>query len=167
MLSIDELKALHPIFKNKKASVQQSKQVADIYRGFFRKEITACGCKSAYEDGIQEMISYMLRSDHLFELKPGAVLLYPANDVNDCNRHRLTDEKAIFHLRMYPEKISLFNRYPDNWKELVEQGIKKAKTEYEKMTIPQIKEALLKIAYVEADFEDKKKPDLIEMLIKG
>lgn len=163
-MNIDELKDLYKIFIEKRASVQQTKELAELYRGIFHKEITACGCKSALTDGIMELINHEKNKDKLFALSAGVALLHPAFDKYDCNHRTLTDEKALFHLRLYPDKIKFFTKYPENWKELCEKGLP---GDYDKFTDDELKLQLIDIAYLEKDFEGKTRLELIKMIQEG
>lgn len=39
------------------------------------------------------------------------------------NQSIMTDEKAIQFLKINPERIQLFSKYPSNWKKLIENGL--------------------------------------------
>lgn len=99
----------------------------------------------------------------LFQLKTGANLLDPANDQYNCTHQTLTDEKAIYHLRKFPDRIKRFCRFPENWEEIV-NGNKLVKDD---MTVHEIKEGLLAIGYIEKDFRGKNKAELLKMLNEG
>lgn len=77
-------------------------------------------------------ISYMISSLKLiykmknFEFrKENAHYKNKKGDRVTISNSNMTDEKAIEFLKINPERISLFSKYPDNWKELI--GIKKKK----------------------------------------
>lgn len=61
--------------------------------------------------------TYNAMENRLFDLKAGA-LLTCSDSTKSCSRHNITDELALFHLRINPKCIRLFSRYPDNWEEL-------------------------------------------------
>lgn len=70
------------------------------------------------------------RAKRKFDLKAGALLIDRKTGDNSkmCSMHNITDELALYHLRINPGCIRFFSRYPENWQELVSASTKKPKT---------------------------------------
>ena len=70
------------------------------------------------------------RAKRKFDLKAGALLIDRKTGDNSkmCSMHNITDELALYHLRINPGCIRFFSRYPENWQELVSASTKKRKT---------------------------------------
>ena len=71
------------------------------------------------------------RAKRKFDLKAGALLIDRVKGDNSkmCSMHNITDELALYHLRINPGCIRFFSRYPENWQELVSASTKKPKTQ--------------------------------------
>ena len=69
------------------------------------------------------------RAKRKFDLKAGALLIDRKTGDNSkmCSMHNITDELALYHLRINPGCIRFFSRYPENWQELVAESVRKPK----------------------------------------
>lgn len=54
-----------------------------------------------------------------YDLRAGAVLVDPKDPTKTATKNNITDELAIYHLRIHPTCKRLFNLLPENWEEEV------------------------------------------------
>lgn len=95
-----------------------------LYEGVMRKPLSGCiNCKA---DAFIELMAIKPKErksvmESKFKLKAG-VLLYDFNDSsNNATNANLTDELALKHLSKDKNKIKFFEKYPENWQELIEE----------------------------------------------
>lgn len=98
-------------------------------------------------------IAYMILSlKHFYKMRnfefsrQSAQYKNKKGDKTTISNGTMTDESAIEFLRTNPERIKLFSKYPEGWKELLKKG---------KMTDEQVEERLAAQAEIEAAKEAK------------
>ena len=78
-------------------------------------------CKSCPSD-LQQMVLTLKKIYNMtqFELKkPFVIYKLQKHNPQTISNDKMTDELAIAFLKINPDRIELFGKYPDNWKELI------------------------------------------------
>lgn len=109
--------------------IQKKELQVELQRIYFDlfKERLVITCNNCIEDGLfrigyflkkQQTNNKMITSQSLFKLRPTVVLYVPAWHGHLTNDN-LTDEKAIALLKLTSANIKHFEKYPENWRELI------------------------------------------------
>lgn len=93
------------------------------------------GCADCYRDACIEMVTYLRKHGKFrerlnFVLRNGVVIQLGGFGSSDFYTNaNLCDAVAIAYLREHPNEISLFQRYPEDWKELIDDESTRAKAQ--------------------------------------
>lgn len=94
-----------------------------IYYSIYRKRLNR-SCGDCWLDayilimrGDREKQKNMIKKR--YDLRAGAVLVDPKDPTKTATTHNITDELAIYHLRIHPTSKRLFSVLPENWEEEV------------------------------------------------
>lgn len=94
-----------------------------IYYSIYRKRLNK-SCGDCWLDayilimrGDREKQKNMINKR--YDLRAGAVLVDPKDPTKTATTHNITDELAIYHLRIHPTCKRLFSVLPENWEEEV------------------------------------------------
>ena len=113
-------------FINGTATEEVKVLLISIYKKVFRKDVSN-GCNQCTTDAFFELYNLYKSNEELFvkrftclyALKAGAVLMIFGDTDTICTKDNVTDELAELHLSANPECISQFERYPDNYQEII------------------------------------------------
>ena len=91
------------------------------YERILSKRFSRQGCGQCYKDAFVEIYIHIkkngIKTMGKFILKR-EVVLHIAGDSNVYTRANITDEVAVKYLRKYPQAISQFEVYPDDWENI-------------------------------------------------
>lgn len=94
-----------------------------LYRSIYRRPLNK-SCGDCWIDayilimkGNPEKLKAMKKKR--YDLRAGAVLVDPKDPTKNATRNNITDELAIYHLRIHPTCKRLFSVLPENWEEEV------------------------------------------------
>lgn len=94
-----------------------------LYRSIYHKPLNK-SCGDCWIDayvlimrGDPEKLKAMQKKR--YDLRAGAVLVDTKDPTKTATTHNITDELAIYHLRIHPTCKRLFNLLPENWEEEV------------------------------------------------
>lgn len=93
------------------------RQLAEAYWELFNLRV----CLSCYGD-VTTMIYKLKKYYNMitnFQLKKDAYYRLEKGKAGTISNDTMTDELAIAFLKVRPERIELFSKYPDNWEELI------------------------------------------------
>ena len=101
-------------------------EICELYEYFFNKQVT--GCNNCICDAYIQLVT--LPNDRIMEkiqlkYRLFAGVLLQHNDIFVSNAN-LTNENAAFFLKKDPSNIYKFQKYPENWAEIVPKKTKKA-----------------------------------------
>lgn len=94
-----------------------------IYTGTFHKRLNK-RCGDCWMDAYilimrGDPVKLQAMMNKRYDLRAGAVLVDPKDPTKTATTHNITDELAIYHLRIHPTAKRLFSKLPDNWEEEV------------------------------------------------
>lgn len=122
---VDVIARLTTLSKRKKYTFEEKKEIEKLYPQVTQYVFTKReGCNDCYRDACIEMVVYLrkhgkFRDKLHFVLRNGAVIqLGGFGEADFYTNATLCDAVAIAYLRHHPEDIHLFQRYPENWREL-------------------------------------------------
>ena len=124
---------------NKQFDEQQKKLIKSFYFTYFGKKLVE-RCNNCFVDAYFELYNLSKNPEKIynmenqqFQLKKG-ILISLHGQVKDLTRANCTDKDAIDLLKKYPGHISSFEKYPDNWQELISGKKYKLETKDENVT---------------------------------
>lgn len=100
--------------------------IETYYKQFTGKEFKRTSCGDCYKDYFIEMslklksLNFITMEELKWQLKKGAVLTSPGVASVLAGRGELDEKDVLEHLAKFPVKIKFFEKYPANWKSLVE-----------------------------------------------
>lgn len=99
----------------------QLKLHIDVLADDYKNRTGRTVCRSCASD-IQQMITTLKQEYKMtnFELKkPQVIYKIEKGKGFTISNDTMTDELAIYFLKVNPDRIELFSKYPENWKELI------------------------------------------------
>ncbi len=130
MSIIDQIEIIKARFDESGELLSSDKSfIQSYYERVLNKRFNRSGCGQCYKDAFIEMYIYIkkngLRDMGQFILKREE-LLHINGDSQVYTRANITDNIAIKYLKKYPNAITRFESYPDNWEEIISGEVKKA-----------------------------------------
>lgn len=135
MYIVDKINEIKARFNPNSVLLDKDKRfIESFYERVLSKPFANRGCSDCYNDAFIELYNYAskneIRDMGQFLLKRQEIIRVTSKDDNGKNtltvhnRSSLTDEIAIMTLKKAPNMIVLFESYPDNWEDIINQDSK-------------------------------------------
>lgn len=123
----DTIARLTQLAKKRKYSDEEKVEIASLYPQvtqflFFERK----GCNDCYKDACIEMVAYLRKNGKFREklnyvLRNGVVIQLGGFGSQDFYTNKnICDAVAVAYLREHPQDITKFSRYPEDWKEQIQ-----------------------------------------------
>lgn len=105
------------------SSVDFRKETEHLYVSIFRRHLNK-SCGDCWFDAYilimrGDPVKLKVMQNKRYDLRAGAVLVDPKDPTKTITTKNMTDELAIYHLRIHPTCKRLFSVLPENWEEEV------------------------------------------------